>query len=371
MEGVLRMRNDRKQRASYVHRMICKLLLLTCMTCMLGACGKVDKKNSGVTDQEEKPIRIGMCFDSFVIERWQRDRDVFVSVAKEAGAEVNVQSANGEIEQQKKQIEYFIEQGMDVIVIICIDSQSLKESVKKAKAAGIKVIAYDRLIMNADVDLYISFDNEMVGTMMAQSLVEKGLPNKKVLMLGGTLQDNNVPLVENAFRKVMEENQVEILDSFHAEGWKAEEAAEYIFRNPSMAEKADAIMCGNDNLASAVVRALAERRLAGVVSVVGQDADLEACQRIVEGTQVMTVYKPVERLAKQAAECAIYLAKGLDLSEILGEGQVSTMDDGSYMVPYVNIAPISVTRENIDEIIIGSGFHKKEDVYLNLPEDRK
>ena len=354
-----------------IGRRIMGLCLLLCAGCLLGACAGGEKKNAGADAQEENPIRIGMCFDSFVIERWQRDRDVFVSVAKEAGAEVNVQSANGEVKEQIEQIDYLIEKGMDVIVIICIDSQALKESVRKAKASGIKVIAYDRLIMNADVDLYISFDNEMVGVMMAQALVDEGLPGGKVLMLGGPMADNNVPLVETAFRKVMEKNQVEILDSFHAEGWKAEAAAEYIYRNPSMVERADAIMCGNDNLASAVVRALAERRLAGVVPVIGQDADLEACQRIVEGTQIMTVYKPVERLARQAAECAIYLAKGQRLSDKLGAEQVSTVNDGSFEVPYVKLAPISVTRDNIDEVIIGSGFHMREDVYLNVPEKLK
>lgn len=360
-----------KQKRKDICRKLAGLCLMAGALCLLGACKGVEKKSAGSADQADKPIRIGMSFDSFVIERWQRDRDVFVSVAKELGAEVNVQSANGEIEQQEKQIQYFIDQGMDVIVIICIDSQSLKESVKKAKAAGIKVIAYDRLIMNADVDLYISFDNEMVGTMMGQALIENGLAGKKVLMLGGPLQDNNVPLVESAFRSVMDAYNVEILDSFHAEGWRAEEAAEYIYRNPRMAEQADAVMCGNDNLASSVVRALAESRLAGTIPVTGQDADLEACQRIVEGTQIMTVYKPVERLAKQAAECAIYLAKGQNLSDALGLEQVSSIDDGTYYVPFVKLAPISVTKENIDEVIIGSGFHMKEDVYLNVPDEMK
>ena len=99
------------------------------------ACGSVEKENQ-IKEQEEEKIQIGMSFDSFVIERWQRDRDIFVSVAKELGAEVNVQNANGDVEEQKKQIDYFIQKGMDVIVIICIDSDSLQDSVKKAQDAG-------------------------------------------------------------------------------------------------------------------------------------------------------------------------------------------------------------------------------------------
>ena len=264
------------------------LLMVLILLMGVTACGSVEKENQ-IKEQEEEKIQIGMSFDSFVIERWQRDRDIFVSVAKELGAEVNVQNANGDVEEQKKQIDYFIQKGMDVIVIICIDSDSLQDSVKKAQDAGIKIIAYDRLIVDADVDLYISFDNAMVGTMMAEALIDEGLAGGKVVMLGGSPTDNNVPMVEGAFRKVMKDNQVTILASTHADGWKAEKASNFIYENPLVIANTDAIMCGNDDLATQVVRALAEKRKAGSILVVGQDADLAACQRIVEGTQVMTV----------------------------------------------------------------------------------
>lgn len=334
------------------------------LACVLvfGACGNLDSsKTSGDATQGQK-IQIGMSFDSFVIERWQRDRDIFVSAAKELGAEVNVQNANGDLEQQKKQISYFIDKGMDVIVIICIDSEGLSEQVQKAKEAGIKVIAYDRMIMDADIDLYITFDNERVGTMMGQALVDNGLAGGKVLMLGGSAVDSNVALVEKGFSKVMEDNQVTILDSMHADGWKAELASAYVYDHMDIVSEADAIMCGNDNLASKVVHALKEKRLAGEIMVAGQDADLEACQRIVEGTQVMTVYKPVEKLARKAAECAVLLAEGRELPEESG-----TIESGAYEVPYIGLEPISVDQNNINDVIIGSGFHLKEDVYLNVP----
>ncbi len=340
------------------------ICLLLVMMLLLTSCGEGEGGKSVNSPQEEEKIQIGMSFDSFVIERWQRDRDVFVSMAKELGAEVNVQNANGDIEEQKKQIDYFIQKDMDVIVIICIDSEGLGSSVQKAKDAGIKVIAYDRLIKDADVDLYISFDNEMVGTMMAQALIDEGLAGGNVLMLGGSPQDNNVSLVEGGFKKVMEENDVTVLDSFHADGWRAELSAAYVYDHVDVVSEADAIMCGNDNLASQVVHALAEKRLAGDILVVGQDADLEACQRIVEGTQVMTVYKPVEKLAQRAAECAVMLARG---EEITGD-DVSIMDNGSYQIPYVGLLPVSVTEKNINDVIINSGFHLKEDVYLNVPD---
>lgn len=348
---------------------------------LLSSCGGSGTESGKTEEKTEDKIRIGMCFDSFVIERWQRDRDVFVSTAKECGAEVNVQNANGDIDEQIRQIEYFIEKKMDVIVIISIDGEKLKDVVRKAKNQGIGIICYDRLIRNADADLYISFDNEAVGTMMAQALVDSGLKDKRIIMLQGPLEDYNVTLVRNGFMKVAEENGLEIIDSINAEGWRPEIAGNYIYDNSSKVLMADGIMCGNDSMASKAVHALAEKRLAGKIAVVGQDADLEACQRIVEGTQVMTVYKPVEKLAQAAAEYAIRLAKGEDMSKAAekiggavkagsgrsGDITVKKINDGTWDIPYAVLEPVSVNRENIDEVIIGGGFHLKEDVYLNVP----
>ncbi len=337
--------------------MVFTLLLFT-------GCEVRDKIETPKSDKEDTGIQIAMSFDSFVIERWQRDRDVFVSTVKELGATVNVQNANGDVEKQKEQIEYFIKKGVDVIVIVCIDSDSLKSTVQKAKDEGIKIIAYDRLVTNSDADLYITFDNEMVGTMMAEYLAENGAAGKNVLMLGGSPLDNNVPAVENGFIDVCLKKEMTVIDSIHCDGWRAEIAGDYIYEHEDTVREAAGIMCGNDNLAGQVIRALSEKRLAGDLPVVGQDADLEACQRIVEGTQAMTVYKPVERLAKRAAECAIALAQGKKL-----EGDdITTINDGTYDIPYIGLTPIAVTKDNLDEVIISSGFHLKEDVYLNVPE---
>lgn len=323
----------------------------------------MESEETTLAEEKESKIQIGMSFDSFVIERWQRDRDVFVSTAKELGAEVNVQNANGDAKEQVAQIEYFIRKKMDVIVIICIDPDELRSVVKKAKNAGIKVIAYDRMINESDVDLFISFDNEMVGTMMAKSLVGEGLEKKKVIMICGPTTDNNVFYVDTGFRGVMEKEEVEILDVTNCDSWKAEIGGDYVYANMDLIEQVDGIMCGNDSVATQVVRALAEKRLAGKIYVVGQDADLEACQRIVEGTQVMTVYKPVEKLAQAAAEYAIKLATNVPIDDL------KTMMDGDEEISYVFLEPIAVTKENIDEVIIESGYHLKEDVYLNVPSE--
>lgn len=351
-----------KFRYKLLSRLLATAVFCIVMAAGFWACASPSKEESDVKEDDGK-IQIGICFDSYLIERWERDRDVFVSTAKELGAEVNVQNANGDPREQIDRIEYLIEKQMDVIVIVCIDSDGLTEVVQKAKDAGIAVIAYDRMIHDADVDLYISFDNEKVGTMMGEAMVEEGISGGKVLMLSGPTSDNNVTMVNRGFTDVMNQNGVEIVDIMYADNWKPEYASDYIYQHPEVLDEVGGIMCGNDSLATQAIRVLAEKRKAGTIIVTGQDAELEACQRIVEGTQLMTVYKPVEKQAKAAAECAIAMAKGEPVAGING-----TTSDGTYDIPSIVLEPIAVNAGNMDEVIIESGFHLRDEVYLNIVE---
>lgn len=336
------------------------LLLLSFFSLLIfTGCEKAEMVQEEV--EEDGSVQIGICFDSYLIERWERDRDVFVSTAKEMGAVVNVQNANGDPEEQIKKIQYFIDKKMDVIVIIGVDCDGLSDIVQKAKNQGIKVIAYDRMINNANVDLYISFDNEAVGTLMGEELVKNPLENGKVLMISGPDSDTNVTHVNEGFQSVMKENQIEIVDMIQCEGWRPEYASEYINEHGDLLNEIDAVMCGNDSIATQVVYALSEKRKAGKILVTGQDAELVACQRIVEGTQLMTVYKPVEKEAKKAAECAILLAKGEDIPD-----SMDILSNGKYEVPSIILTPISVVKDNMDETIVESGFHLAEEIYLNV-----
>ena len=340
-----------------------RCLILACIliisSTLTGCAADEDQQGAQTeTASREDKVKIGVSFDSFVIERWQQDRDVFVSSATEGGAEVNVQTANGDAKKQAQDIDYFIKEKEDVIVIVPVDKSALSDSIAKAHRAGIKVIAYDRMISNADVDLYVSFDNLAVGKYMAETINE-GLPDGGTcIKINGPHEDNNVALVNQGFDKTLNDN-IKVIDKAECSGWVGEEAADYLDAHPEEADSVDAIMCGNDSLAGQVVTSLAERRRAGKVIVTGQDADLEACQRIVEGTQTMTVYKPIGLLAKTAAQDAILLAKGQKVKTD------ETIGDGKYIVPYVKVTPFKVTKDNIDNVIIDSGFHLKEDVYMN------
>lgn len=336
------------------------LILLAVLFNLTGCSSKISETKTDEVKDSDNP-QIGLSLDSYIIERWERDRDVFVATAKELGADINVQSANGDIELQISQIEYFIDKKVDVIVVVAIDSDKLTDVVKKAKDNGIHVIAYDRLISNANVDMYISFDNIKVGTMMGEEIASH-YKNKKVIMICGAPTDSNVAMVNDGFEGVMKAHNIEIIDKTFCDGWKAELGADYVNKNLDIVSNADAIMCGNDDIATNVIRTLSIYRRAGQIDVVGQDADLAACQHIVEGTQNITVYKPVEKLASKAAQYAVDFAKGKEVKVD------NTINDGKYDVPYVALEPISVNKNNIDEIIIDSGFHSKEDVYLNVSD---
>lgn len=322
-------------------------------------CAPAKQETGGVGKDEKTPL-IGMSFDSFLIERWQRDRDIFVSTASELGAEVNVQIANGSASEQVSQIEYFIKKGVDAIVVVAVDCYGLSDIVKKAHDAGIYVISYDRLIMNADSDLYISFDNEMVGTMMAEALVANMPHGSNIVSICGSPTDQNVAQANRGFDAVIAKSDLNIIVQEYAPNWLAETAYNVVNKAIADGLTFDGVRCGNDDLASQAFLALSEHRLASKVALVGQDADLAACQRIVEGTQVMTVYKPVEKLAKEAAEIVVNLVRGEK------PATTDTIFDGVYDVPYEKLMPIMVTRDNIDAVIIDGGFHRREQVYLNM-----
>lgn len=341
--------------------------LFLCVSMMLCACGKQEEELESVTESTEQSdpdaVKIGVSFDSFVIERWIRDRDILVSTAKELGAEVNVQNANGSVEEQIAQIEYLIDKEVDVLIVIACDCSALSHVMNLASLAGIKTISYDRLILNADTDLYVSFNNKGVGELMGEALIESVPEGGEIFMIQGPEEDNNVQMVREGFEEKLENSNLQVVYRAGCDGWVAEQAVDYLEEALEQYPDVKGIMCGNDDIASQVVRVLSEHRLAGQVHVVGQDGDLAACQRIVEGTQTMTAFKSVETLAKATARYAVKMAKGEELERIN-----SSINDGTNDIPFCMLQPVAVTKDNMDEIIIDGGVHSEEDVYLNVPK---
>lgn len=344
-------------------RKVAVFLISFSLVCFSTACANSNEAPKAHKSEKPDDLKIGLSFDSYVIERWTRERDIFCATANDLGAEVNVQSANGEVETQIAQLQYFINLKVDCIVVVAIDADALTDTIIDAKDAGIPVICYDRIIRNANADLYISFDNEGVGVRMAEAICGEIGDNSNIVEIMGPESDYNVPQVMSGFDSICEKHGQNVLLKYNCDGWRQELAYNFVNDNIEVISQAEAIMCGNDALAGETVHALAENGLAGKIKVVGQDADIEACQRIVEGTQLMTVYKPVESLAKLAAEYAVKLARHESL------GTTMIFNDGTYNIPYVAIEPIAVNKDNLDNEIIESGFHLREEVYINVNMD--
>ena len=317
---------------------------------LLTGCGSSSEQKQNKNEEtaeenkEEDKVQIGLTVDSFVIERWIRDRDVFVATARELGAEVNVQDAGADVKEQISQIEYFINKQVDVIVVIARDCGALSDAIQKAQSAGIPVISYDRMVNNANTDLYISFDNRKVGEIMAQALVNALPQGGDVFMIQGSSSDNNVQMVKQGFDDMLADTDLHVVYEANCDGWTAELAAGYVEEALEKYPHVKGIMCGNDDIASQV-------------------GDLAACQRIVEGTQYMTAFKPIEDLARKAAKYAVEMGSGKGVAEL--EDVTETVNDGTYEIPSCILEPTAVTKENIDKVIIEGGFHRRDEVYLN------
>lgn len=318
-------------------------------------------ENNKIAEDDGK-IVIGYCADNLVIERWQKDQEIFISKAEEQGVEVIVYNANENNSTQNKQIRLLIEKRVDVIVVIPYDKDGLTQSILEAKKAGIKVIAYDRLINNVPIDAYISFDNVKVGELIATSLL-KASPKGNYVIINGSPGDNNSSMFHEGYMNILEKSihnkDIRIVEEVWAEMWREEPAYDIVSEVLDRGEKIDAIIGANDRLAEAAIRALSEEGLAGEVLVAGHDADISACQRIIEGTQYATVYKPIRTLAESAVDLAIQMAKNEKIDF------PGTINNGSYDVPYIKLDVIAVTKENMEETVIKDGFHLKEEVYRN------
>ncbi|MCC3377545.1 D-xylose ABC transporter substrate-binding protein [Cohnella sp. REN36] len=314
--------------------------------------------------QRNGKIKIGFSMATLQEERWRKDRDMFRAAGEALGAEVIIMAANNDDANQISQVETMISQGVDILVVTPHNAEAAATIVKKAHSAGIKVLAYDRLIKNADIDLYVSFDNEKVGELQANA-IKALVPRGKYVYIGGADTDNNAHLfkkgVFNVLQPYIDRGDITIVYDQWSKDWTPRSALSNM-REALRANgnRIDALIAANDATAGGAIEALAEQGLAGRIPVAGQDAELAAIRRIAGGGQTMTVYKPIKLLADKAAELAVKLAMGetVETNRKLNNGKIE--------VPSVLLDPIAVDKTNIDDTVIADGFHSREDVYGNV-----
>ena len=334
----------------------CLVSVLTGLVLSRGGVAKVSART--------RPL-IGLSLDTLKEERWQGDRDMFVKRANELGADVEVLSANSDDTRQIKDVEALITKKVDALVIIPHDGAACAKAVELAHLAGTPVLAYDRLITGCDLDVYMTFDNVKVGELQAKYLADEfaKTPGKKRLVrIYGSKTDNNAFLFkqgqDNIIAPLVKSGAVEIVHEDWTQDWKPENAKKIANAAITKAgSKIDAILASNDGTAGGAIQALTEEGLAGKVLVTGQDAELAACQRIVAGTQSMTIYKPLKELASKAAETAVRLAQR---RPIFARAE---LDNQKVKVPSIFLDVISVTKGNLRETVIADGFHKAEAVF--------
>ncbi len=323
-------------------------------------CGSQEESPS-TSEQETKGPVIGLSFDSLAIERWQKDRDVFIAEAEKLGATCVFQDANGDARKQNEQCDLLLSQGVDVLVIVPKSATAAARAVQSANAAGVPVLSYDRLILNSKPDVYISFDNVRVGRMQAEYLTQR--KKGRYFLLGGAPDDNNAKLFRQGQMEVLtpliDSGEVTVIGDQWVDGWSPNKARS-IMENVlvSVGTEMDVLLASNDGTAGGAIQALRQQGLDGKVLVSGQDADLQACKRILQGTQSMTVYKPLKTLATRAAQVAVALAE----KEEVETNQ--TVNNGQIEVPSVLLDPVVVDKDNLEEIIVGDGFHRREDLGL-------
>ena len=294
---------------------------------------------------KDKPV-IGFSIADLQEERWAKDRDFFIASAKALGAEVVVQNADGDIAKQTSQVENLISKKVDAIVIVPKDASTLTNACKEAHKAGIKIVAYDRLIKSPDVDMYISFDNERVGQMQGEALM-KALPKGSIYFMSGDPGDNNAKMFKagamKAIKPFVDKGDIKILGDQAVQGWKPENAlkiAENVLTQFN--NKIDGFLAPNDGTAGGIIQALAGQKLDGKVPVTGQDADVAAIRRIIDGKQLMTVYKSLNLIGTESAKITVALIKGQKPAQkvVKVEG-----------VDSVLLEPIVITKANIQLLL--------------------
>jgi D-xylose transport system substrate-binding protein len=326
-------------------------------------CGQFGKAQDAIK------LKIGFSIEDMKGERWQTDLNSFEVRVKQLGAEVVSSDAGGDDERQFMQVKDMIKAGIKVLVLMPRDTTKASRMVDAAKSANVKVISYDRLVQNSDLDLYVSFDRDEIGRMQAEYLL-KHAPKGNYVLIAGSPNDEGAKSLHDAQMKVLQpyinRGDIKVIADGYTKDWLPSEGYLLMLKAIDSAQgNIAAVLASNDGLAGGAIQALREHNLAGKVLVSGQDADLAAVICIAQGTQSMTVYKPITNEAVTAAEEAVRLAKG---EKTHADGTIS---NGKIRVPAITLKPVLVTKDNIKSTVVKDGFQTLKSINQALSEDQQ
>ena len=314
-------------------------------------------------------IKVGFSIEAMNGERWQTDLASFEARAKELGAEVVSADAKGDDNLQLQQVKDMIRGGIQALVLMPHNNAKAAAIVDAAKAANVKVISYDRMVRDSDVDLYITFDRMEIGRMQAEALVQRA-PKGNYVLIAGSPNSEDAKTLHDAQMSVLQpyvaRGEIKIVADDWIQDWVPGDA--YLAMLKALdATHGDiaAVVSSNDGMAAGAIQALREKNLAGKVVVSGQDADLAAVICVAQGTQTMTIYKPIRQQASKAAEEAVRLAKGEKPQADI------TLNAGKAKVPAILLKPVLVTRDNISSTVVKDGFQSLKSINQALPPNQK
>ena len=353
--------------------------LMVIASMALAACG-----GGGNTTTSGK-TKIGLSFSDFATERWKNESDLMTKLLEEKGYEVISAEANHDVKLQNDQIDNMVSQGVKGLIVIAEDGDAVVTSVDKAADAGVKVIAYDRLIKTSKIAAYLSFDNVEVGRQQALGVMTAlGLPGSttwtkdnpaKVVQLAGSPTDNNATLFTKGQTEVLQpyvdSGVIKIVAQQGIDNWDAANALKAMENIlTAQGNKVDAVVASNDGTALGALQAMKAQGLAGIVPISGQDATADGSNSIVKGELTVSILKDIRNLSPLAIDVMDKLIKGEAVSGMknftLAELTVDPSKTGE--VPCVFLEVQQVNKENVYELVVVSGFQAYDDVYRDIPE---
>jgi D-xylose transport system substrate-binding protein len=341
----------------------------------VAACGsdnsdKGDSSSSSSSSKSKGSVAV-LLPDSKSSTRWETvDRPFLKKAFDAAGVKSTITNAEGDKSAQQQQAEQAITNGAKVLLLVNLDSGSGAAIAANAKSQGVKVIDYDRLTLKGDSDYYVSFDNEKVGKLQGQGIVDclGKLNGQSIAELNGSPTDNNATLFAKGYNSVVDplykDGKLKKVADQSVPDWDNQKALtifEQMLQKTS--NKIDGVLAANDGLGNAAISALKARKLKQI-PVTGQDATLEGIQNIINGDQCMTVYKAIKKETDASAKLAIDLLNGKTPET------TSTVNNGNKDVPAILEEPVAVTKDNIKDYIGEADFPKKEDICAGKVADK-
>jgi D-xylose transport system substrate-binding protein len=347
----------------------CAAMLLALTACGGSSGGSTTSGSSDSGSAKPKGGKVGVILpDSATSPRWEaNDRPELTKAFKALGITSDIQNAEKDTSKFGTICDSMITGGVNVLLIVNLDSESGSACIKKANDAGIKTIDYDRLTLGGGASYYVSFDNVKVGNLMGDGLIKCLTDDKKtkanIVMIDGDPTDNNAALFKQGYVETLkpkvDSGDYKIVGDQTGK-WDetvAGTAFEQLYTQNK--GKVDGVISANDTMAGGIIARLKANNLNGKVPVTGQDASIEGLQRILSGDQCMTVYKPIPKEAEAAAQLAQTLIQGGDASSI-ASAKVKDTKTGKD-VPSALLTPSSIFKDNVKDVI-DDGYWKAAQV---------